>query len=217
MSSTVTAPRPGSHATAATTTPVDQSAGPAADAAEALVDEAVGTLVVAFAADPVIRWLLPDGARYVAHFPRLLRLVGDVASGTGAVDAVGGVAGAALWIAPGTQLPEEEFAGLLQQSVEAVRQEDAFALLEQMDLHHPAEPHWYLPFIGVDPLHQGRGYGSALLRTSLGRCDRERLPAYLEASSPRNRALYERHGFEAVAEVRVADCSPLWPMVRPAR
>jgi hypothetical protein len=155
MSGTITASRSGGHATTATTTPVDQSVRPAADAAETFVDEAVdtlvheavGTLVVAFAADPMIRWLLPEGARYVAHFPRLLRLVGDVASGTGAVDTVGGGAGAALWIAPGTQLPEEEFAGLLQQSVEAASLEDAFALLEQTDLHHPAEPHWYLPFI----------------------------------------------------------------------
>jgi len=30
----------------------------------------------------------------------------------------------------------------------------------------------------------------------LDRCDREGTPAYLEASSERNRALYERHGFE---------------------
>jgi ribosomal protein S18 acetylase RimI-like enzyme len=217
MSGTITAPRPGSHSTSAATTPVEQPSRLPDGAVGTLVDQAVGTLVVAFAADPVIRWLLPDGARYVAHFPRLLRLVGDVASGTGAVDAVGRGAGAALWISPGTQLPDEEFAGLLQQSVEAARLEDAFALLEQMDLHHPEEPHWYLPFIGVDPLHQGRGHGSALLRTSLGRCDGDGLPAYLEASSPRNRALYERHGFETLTEVRIADCPPLWPMWRAAR
>lgn len=194
----------------AESTPPDQTTG-------TRLDKAIGTLAVAFAADPVIRWLLPDGGRYIAHFPRLLRLVGDVAAGAGAVDTLGSGAGAAIWIAPGTHLPEEEFAGLLQQSVAAARLDDAFALLEQMDLYHPEQPHWYLPFIGVDPLHQGRGHGSALLRTSLARCDRDGLPAYLEASSPRNRALYERHGFQVVAEARVADCPPLWPMWRPAR
>jgi hypothetical protein len=23
--------------------------------------------------------------------------------------------------------------------------------------HHPSEPHWYLPIIGVDPVHHGKG------------------------------------------------------------
>jgi ribosomal protein S18 acetylase RimI-like enzyme len=231
MSATIISTRPEGDPTGATTqvgqaaqlpdqiagTLPDRITGTLADqTAGTRLDEAVGTLAVAFAADPVIRWLLPDGARYVAHFPRLLRLVGDAAAGAGAVDTMGSGAGAALWIAPGTHLPEEEFAGLLQQSVEPTRLDDAFALFEQMGLYHPEQPHWYLPFIGVDPLHQGRGHGSALLRTSLARCDRDGLPAYLEASSARNRALYERHDFQVVAEVRVADCPPLWPMWRPA-
>jgi ribosomal protein S18 acetylase RimI-like enzyme len=218
MSATIISQTTGTLGDQTTGTLTAQNAGTLADqTAGTHLDEAVGTLAVAFAADPVIRWLLPDGARYVTHFPRLLRLVGDVSAGAGAVDTMGNGAGAALWIAPGTRLPEEEFAGLLRQSVEATRLDDAFALLEQMDQYHPEQPHWYLPFIGVDPLHQGRGHGSALLRTSLARCERDGLPAYLEASSPRNRALYERHGFDVVAEVRVADCPPLWPMWRAAR
>ena len=71
--------------------------------------------------------------------------------------------------------------------------------------------------IGIGPGWQGRGFGSALLRPILERCDRERLPAYLEASSPRNRALYERHGFEVAEEMRVSDSPPLWRMWREAK
>jgi len=71
--------------------------------------------------------------------------------------------------------------------------------------------------IGVRPEWQGRGFGSALLRPILERCDRERLPAYLEASSPRNRALYERHGFAVVEEMRVSDSPPVWRMWREAK
>jgi hypothetical protein len=49
----------------------------------------------------------------------------------------------------------------------------------------------------------------------LSRCDAEGVPAYLEASSPRNRALYERHGFEVTQEFRVgADAPPIWGMWR---
>jgi ribosomal protein S18 acetylase RimI-like enzyme len=91
-----------------------------------------------------------------------------------------------------------------------------FALLEQTAEHHPETPCWYLPFIGIDPQHQGRGLGSRLLAEGLARCDRDRLPAYLEASSARNRALYERHGFVGTGELRAGDSPPLWPMLRPA-
>ena len=74
--------------------------------------------------------------------------------------------------------------------------------------------HWYLPLLAVDCAHQGRGYGSALLRHGLERCDRDGLPAYLEASSPRNKPLYERHGFREIGVIQGGTSPPVWPMVR---
>lgn len=62
---------------------------------------------------------------------------------------------------------------------------------------------------------QGRGLGGALMRPMLERCDREGLPAYLEASSERSAALYERLGFQIIDELRVADSPPLRLMLRP--
>lgn len=56
---------------------------------------------------------------------------------------------------------------LLVRSVDEERHPVAFAFLEQVGERHPTEPHWYLPFIGVDPVHQGREIGSALLRSGL--------------------------------------------------
>jgi len=56
-----------------------------------------------------------------------------------------------------------------------------------------------------------------LLQTAIARCDAEGLPAYLESTNPRNRPLYERHGFEAVGEIRIGDCPPIVPMLRRAR
>jgi GNAT superfamily N-acetyltransferase len=66
----------------------------------------------------------------------------------------------------------------------------------------------------VDPLHQVQGLGSALLQHALKVVDRDKLPAYLEATSPDSRRLYERHGFEAIGEIQAADSPPLWPMLR---
>ena len=64
---------------------------------------------------------------------------------------------------------------LAAEAVPAADQEEVFGFMGQMGEFHPTEPHWYLPLIGVDVTKQGRGYGSALLRHALDRCDRDRI------------------------------------------
>jgi ribosomal protein S18 acetylase RimI-like enzyme len=71
---------------------------------------------------------------------------------------------------------------------------------DSMKSRHPTEPHYYLYLLGVHPDHQLQGLGAALLCTMLERCDREHMPAYLEASSPRNIPFYRRHGFQVIEE-----------------
>jgi len=71
--------------------------------------------------------------------------------------------------------------------------------------------------IGVDPVRQGRGLGSALLEAGLARCDAEGAMAYLESSNPKNVPLYERYGFEVLGVIEPEDFPPLTPMLRPAR
>lgn len=83
-----------------------------------------------------------------------------------------------------------------------------------LDEHHPQDPHEYLWFLGVVPAAQGHGIGSALMAPVLERADRAGAPAYLEATSPRNRALYERHGFEPGPAIAVGAGPPMWPMWR---
>lgn len=75
----------------------------------------------------------------------------------------------------------------------------ALRYLIHIERSHPTDrPHWYLEFLGTEPERQGQGLGSALMRPILTLCDRDGLGAYLEASSDRSQALYERHGFEVV-------------------
>ena len=99
--------------------------------------------------------------------------------------------------------------------------QDAGRLLELvalMEQEHPHEPHAYLWFLGVVPRSQGCGIGSALMAPVLDRADRFGTPAYLEATSARGKALYERHGFVASAPFAAAGGPPVWPMWRePAR
>jgi GNAT superfamily N-acetyltransferase len=91
-------------------------------------------------------------------------------------------------------------------------------LLEVMKEHHPEEPHWYLMLLGSDPTVRGAGFGQALMRSRLDRCDAEHAPAYLENSNPKNEAFYLRSGFDVTGEIQLPDGGPkLWPMWRNPR
>lgn len=104
--------------------------------------------------------------------------------------------------------------GLMRQSMDDQTFEDINGVFEQMDELHPDGDLWYLPLTGVDPVAQGRGLGSALLRHALKTCDRDALPAYLEATSPRSRKLYARHGFNVTEIIQAGTSPPLWAMLR---
>ncbi len=64
-------------------------------------------------------------------------------------------------------------------------------------------PHWYLALIAVDPLHQGKGYASVLIRAKLRELDKQNLPCYLNAQNQDNVSLYEHFGFELVGKTKV--------------
>ena len=53
-----------------------------------------------------------------------------------------------------------------------------------------------------------------MLSQALSACDGQKLPAYLEATSPRNIRFYQRHGFEALGSIQVGDAPPVVPMRR---
>ena len=188
------------------------AAAPTADA-----DRVVAVVALAFAADPAMRALYPDPLQYLTYGPAFIRAFGGSAFAHGVVDYVPGYAGAALWLPPGVRADDAPLGKLLEASVAPDELDAVVAAFGQFEVHHPHAPHWYLPLIGVDPARQGHGYGSALLRHALARCDRDGAPAYLEATSPRSRALYERHGFAAVGTIRAGAWPPIWPMVRRPR
>jgi ribosomal protein S18 acetylase RimI-like enzyme len=197
-----------------TATPVIVTAPSDTDEAR---QRALGTLLTAFATDPVMRWFWPDPASYLAGFGATLRAIRDVAGPVPTtVDLLPGAVAAAMWGPPGWDNELDELGPIFETSVAPSRQREVFAFFERFTSHHPSEPHWYLPLVGVDPPNQRRGHGSTVLRMGLERCDRDGTIAYLEASSPDNRRLYERHGFEAIAVVQVADSPPVWPMIRPS-
>jgi len=173
-------------------------------------------IALAFAADPVTRWTWPDPRIYLAAMPRLVRAFAGKAFDCGSAYCVGEFAGAALWLPPGLEPDREVMGELMQSTLTPSQLERALALFQQMAAYHPHEPHWYLPLIGVDPAHQGKGLGSALMRHALTRCDRDGTAAYLESTNRANIPLYERHGFVLRGEIQVGTSPTLFPMVRAA-
>ena len=75
--------------------------------------------------------------------------------------------------------------------------------------------HWYLGPIGVDPVYQGRGYASLLLKAKLAELDKENVSCYLETNTDKNIAIYQHLGFEVVEEGVFPDTNvPIWIMMR---
>ncbi|MHA1685790.1 MAG: GNAT family N-acetyltransferase [Candidatus Heimdallarchaeaceae archaeon] len=70
-------------------------------------------------------------------------------------------------------------------------------------------PHWYLSSIAIDPLYQGKGYASKLIRPMFERIDEEGLPCYLETQNEQNIPIYEHYGFELIESLPIPKTS-IW-------
>jgi GNAT superfamily N-acetyltransferase len=178
----------------------------------------VEAVAQAFYDDPVLSWIFPDDSRRLRQltdgFGLFMRKVWFPHDHCYTTDRL---AGGSFWLPPGTWHVSIVRQLLMLPALLRIAGRDLprlMGFLTAIEREHPHDAHYYLPVIGVAPPWQGRGFGAALLKPMLETCDRERLPAYLEASTPRNRALYERHGFRATGEIRVKDSPPVWPMWR---
>jgi ribosomal protein S18 acetylase RimI-like enzyme len=180
-------------------------------------ERAVAALALAFSSDPACRWAWPDPRQYLDAFPGFVRAFAGKAFDRGTAHRLGEYRGVALWLSPDDAPDEEALETLIRHTVAESLQDKLLAVFAEQAAYHPREPHWHLPLIGVDPAAQCQGYGSALLRHMLVALDREQLHAYLEATSPRNVPLYERHGFEALGSIQRFGSPPIVPMLRRPR
>ena len=173
----------------------------------------LSTLACGFTADPLARWFYPEAHEYLNCKPFFDAFCGG-AIGAGSSYRSENYEGAAMWFPPSSGPDEEKFIEHLETTIRKEILEDCFRLLELMGEHRPTEPCWYLAVIGVDCAYQGAGFGAELMKYALKRIDTARLPSYLEASSPRNMALYKRHGFEEMGVIQFGSSPPIVPMFR---
>jgi ribosomal protein S18 acetylase RimI-like enzyme len=183
------------------------------------VQTVAGALARAFEDDPVMSWIFRSESERLGRLERaftlFLRRIWLQHEECYATDRL---FGAALWLPP-----DKWHLGVAGQlrllpsmiSVTGRNLPRLFTALNMIEKSHPKEPHYYLAVLGVEPEFQGRGFGGALMQPVLARCDRERIPAYLESSKRRNVALYERHGFRVVEELTLPKGGPpIWRMWR---
>jgi ribosomal protein S18 acetylase RimI-like enzyme len=180
------------------------------------VEQLSATLADAFASDPILQWLAPSH-RSDKRLRRLIEIeLTHYVFPAGRVLTTGDFRGANLELPPGSwemTVPLSAAIGFVR--VFGLRLPRARRLQRLFESIHPQEPHYYIRYLGVATRFQGQGLGTALLRPTLDRCDREGVPAYLEASSERSAALYERLGFVHLGELSVPDGPRFWPMRRP--
>jgi ribosomal protein S18 acetylase RimI-like enzyme len=178
-----------------------------------------------FANDPVFRWLTRAGrARHAALERFFLRVLRTRTLPHGETWLTANGLAAAAWVPPYSPLSSPSLLDDLSMLPTILRLTGlarlprGAAMAASMADAQPAEPCFYLAFIGVAPRLQGTGLGSLLLERTLMRVDASRAGAYLENSNPRNLRLYERAGFAVTHEIVARrDAPPLFAMWRPAR
>ena len=180
-------------------------------------ERVVAALVTTFSPDPLMRWFYADPADYLAHFPGFVRIFGGRSFEMGTADTLEDLRGAALWLPPGVLWDDEALTAHMMETLDEERGQAAAEFDREVSRYLPEEPHWYLAVLGVDPPSQSRGRGSELIAPRLRQCDEAGQVAHLVSSNPRNHSFYQRHGFEIMDEIRVADGPPTWPMIRMPR
>jgi GNAT superfamily N-acetyltransferase len=179
---------------------------------------AIATVAMAFASDPMMRWSFDDPALYFDVAEDFIRAFGGRAFRHDTADATKDLSAVALWLPPNVEPDFDAMMPFFEKTqTTPQKKKDGEGIFEQMEKFHPKEPHWYLPLIGTDPLHQGKGYGADLMAHAIWRCDESGLPAYLESSNPVNVPFYERYGFKVMGIIQQGSSPQLTPMLRSAR
>jgi GNAT superfamily N-acetyltransferase len=189
-----------------------QLVGAIRNAIEGDKDGVVAVLTRAFAGDAIVRFLFPDEATYPARAAAFFGHYFDVRLAGGEVFVAGDVLGASLWNPPGgnrlgAAFVAEHWERFVVPAFEPVENARYSAFVEALDGITPAERHWYLGLLGVDPVVQGTGLARALLEPVLA--ERE-APVFLETGMERNLDFYARFGFKVIAEADVPGGPHVW-------
>jgi GNAT superfamily N-acetyltransferase len=190
-------------------------------AAADAVPKVAGVLADAFINDPVFTFLLPGSLRLKPRLRRMFAVEMEqyVLPNGGTVWTTSGYDGAVAELPPGAwEMPKSMTGRETLKWVWAFRTRLPRAIRVQRatEKRHLRAPHFYVRTVGVRTALQGQGVGSMLMQPTLERADSAGLPTYIEASSERSVALYERLGFLHIDVLELPEGGPpVWLMRRP--
>ncbi|HEY7421774.1 MAG TPA: GNAT family N-acetyltransferase, partial [Gaiellaceae bacterium] len=191
-------------------------------AAAAEVREVAAAWADAFVEDPVFRFLRPGRLRPQARLRTMFETELElyVLPNGGTVWTTSTYEGAVAELPPGGwEMPKSATGreALRWMRTYRTRLPRALKVEREMERRHISEPHIYVRTVGVRTEFQGQGLGPMLMQPTLEKADSAGLPAYIEASSERSAALYERLGFLHLGVFELPGGGPpVWPMRRPA-
>ncbi|HEY6417513.1 MAG TPA: GNAT family N-acetyltransferase [Candidatus Binataceae bacterium] len=182
---------------------------------DARIGAAGAVLARAFHDDPLMTYAIPDAAERARLLPevyaRMIRfghLAGEVHATAEALE------GVAVWLPPNAKWTRENIEASGMHQIAAIIGDGAYQRYRevvgrewQARERDMTAPCWYLFLIGVEPAHQRRGLGGALMRPVLQRADAAQVACYLETENHRNVAFYVKQGFELIVNGEEAGSS----------
>src|SRR3954451_21666059 len=88
----------------------------------------IPTIVSAFGADPVERWLFPEEESYRAHFPAFVAAFAGEAFSRQTVYTLDECSAVSVWLPPGSAPVGDAIEAVLSRSVAPAKQADTFAV-----------------------------------------------------------------------------------------
>lgn len=175
----------------------------------------------AFVDDPLFVYFFPSIRKRIKHLPYMFRVAVNYGVRYGEVYATSpNMEGVAVWLPPNTTHSSVWGAvvsgGILVPfKMGWIKPMKTYSFIAKRHKELAPFPHWYLSSIAVDPEHQGKGFGSFLLRSMLEKIDKYGVPCYLETQNPKNVPLYEHFDFELIEDAQIPN-TPLrnYAMIR---
>lgn len=176
------------------------------------IDAAARLLAAAFRDYPWTRWSIPAEG-YSERLEELQRLYLTHALGQGLVLVESQLRAVVAFLPPDAPPPAET----IQERI-AVLLGERLASLAGLSLPQPPPGAWTLETVGVDPVHQGTGLGTAVIAAGLRMIDDRSAGTAiitLETSAEQNERLYQRLGFITTATTLIPHGPTVSSMARP--
>jgi ribosomal protein S18 acetylase RimI-like enzyme len=190
------------------------------------VKPAAKTLARAFHDDPVFVYFFPEVSSREDKSTRFFQMLISYSIHYGEAYCTTNLGGVAAWL-PSDKLDMSVWgmirSGVLplllalgRNSIKRMLHFDKYSVAAHK--RNASFPHLVLQPLGVDPLVQGKGYASLLLRTKFERLDGEGKFCYVDTQTEKNVSMYKHYGFKVVEEFQIPDTAfNNWVMLREPR